>query len=105
MQRPTLITVTILLVRLRDVEDGQCFLQRSERITCGRVLVRDVPVVTHLHQCVRDAAIVHLLPVVHFMTPGVASRVKVLNGRILFEIDPSHTYYKVTIEVPVEAMI
>ncbi len=31
---------------------------------------------------------------------NIASRVKVLNGRILFEIDPSHTYYKVTIEVP-----
>lgn len=34
---------------------------------------------------------------------NIASRVKVLNGRILFEIDPSHTYYKVTIEVPKEA--
>lgn len=33
---------------------------------------------------------------------NIASRVKVLNGRILFEIDPSHTYYKVTIEVPKE---
>ncbi len=31
---------------------------------------------------------------------NIASRIKVLNGRILFEIDPSHTYYKVTIEVP-----
>jgi len=34
---------------------------------------------------------------------NIASRVKVLNGRILFEIDPSHTYYKVTIEVPKES--
>ena len=34
---------------------------------------------------------------------NIASRVKVLNGRILFEIDPSHTYYKVTVEVPKEA--
>lgn len=34
---------------------------------------------------------------------NIASRVKVLNGRIQFEIDPSHTYYKVTIEVPKEA--
>lgn len=33
---------------------------------------------------------------------NIASRVKVLNGRILFEIDPSHTYYKVTVEVPKE---
>lgn len=33
---------------------------------------------------------------------NIASRVKVLNGRIFFEIDPSHTYYKVTIEVPME---
>ena len=34
---------------------------------------------------------------------NIASRVKVLNGRIIFEIDPSHTYYKVTIEVPKES--
>ncbi|MBL0357978.1 MAG: two-component sensor histidine kinase [Chitinophagaceae bacterium] len=34
---------------------------------------------------------------------NIASRVKVLNGRILFEIDPSHTYYKVTIEIPKES--
>ncbi len=33
---------------------------------------------------------------------NIASRIKVLNGRIFFEIDPSHTYYKVTIEVPKE---
>ena len=31
---------------------------------------------------------------------NIASRIKVLNGRIFFEIDPSHTYYKVTIEIP-----
>lgn len=31
---------------------------------------------------------------------NIASRVAVLNGSILFEIDPSQTYYKVTIEVP-----
>jgi len=31
---------------------------------------------------------------------NIASRIKVLNGRILFEIDPSHTYYKVTLEIP-----
>ncbi len=36
---------------------------------------------------------------------NIASRVKVLNGRIFFEIDPSHTYYKVTIEVPMEPPI
>jgi len=36
---------------------------------------------------------------------NIASRIKVLKGRIYFEIDPSHTYYKVTIEVPMEAMI
>ncbi len=36
---------------------------------------------------------------------NIASRIKVLKGRIYFEIDPSHTYYKVTIEVPIEAMI
>ncbi len=36
---------------------------------------------------------------------NIASRIKVLKGRIFFEIDPSHTYYKVTIEVPVETMI
>lgn len=31
---------------------------------------------------------------------NIASRIKVLNGRIFFEIDPSHTYFKVTIEIP-----
>ncbi len=31
---------------------------------------------------------------------NIQSRVKVLNGKILFEIDSSETYYKVTIEVP-----
>jgi signal transduction histidine kinase len=31
---------------------------------------------------------------------NIASRIKVLNGRIFFEIDPSQTYYKVTLEVP-----
>ncbi len=31
---------------------------------------------------------------------NIASRIKVLNGRIFFEIDPSHTYYKITIEIP-----
>jgi signal transduction histidine kinase len=36
---------------------------------------------------------------------NIASRTKVLKGRIFFEIDPSHTYYKVTIEVPIEATI
>ena len=36
---------------------------------------------------------------------NIASRVKVLNGRIFFEIDPSHTYYKVTIEIPKESTI
>jgi two-component system, NarL family, sensor kinase len=36
---------------------------------------------------------------------NIASRVKVLNGRIYFEMDPSHTYYKVTIEVPIETGI
>jgi two-component system, NarL family, sensor kinase len=35
---------------------------------------------------------------------NIASRIKVLNGRILFEIDPSHTYYKVTLEIPKESM-
>lgn len=36
---------------------------------------------------------------------NIASRMKVLKGRIFFEIDPSHTYYKVTLEVPREAAI
>jgi len=36
---------------------------------------------------------------------NIASRIKVLNGRILFEIDSSHTYYKVTLEIPKEAVI
>lgn len=36
---------------------------------------------------------------------NIQSRVKVLNGRIFFEIDASQTYYKVTIEVPKEPLI
>lgn len=36
---------------------------------------------------------------------NIASRIKVLNGRIFFEIDPSKTYYKVTIEIPREPLI
>ena len=35
---------------------------------------------------------------------NIASRMKVLNGRILFEIDSSHTYYKVTLEIPKESI-
>jgi signal transduction histidine kinase len=31
---------------------------------------------------------------------NIASRIKVLDGRIFFEIDPSHTYFKVTLEIP-----
>ena len=33
---------------------------------------------------------------------NIQSRIRVLKGRIFFEIDASHTYYKVTIEVPKE---
>lgn len=33
---------------------------------------------------------------------NIASRMKVLNGRIFFEQDPSQTYYKITIEIPKE---
>lgn len=36
---------------------------------------------------------------------NIASRMKVLNGRILFELDNSHTYYKVTLEIPKEQPI
>lgn len=36
---------------------------------------------------------------------NIASRVRVLKGRIFFEIDPSHTYYKVTLEIPREPLI
>lgn len=36
---------------------------------------------------------------------NIASRIKVLSGRILFEIDPSQTYYKVTIEIPRDTAI
>jgi two-component system, NarL family, sensor kinase len=36
---------------------------------------------------------------------NIASRTKVLRGRIYFEKDASKTYYKVTIEVPIEAII
>lgn len=31
---------------------------------------------------------------------NIANRIRVLNGKIIFEIDPSHTYYKVTLEIP-----
>jgi signal transduction histidine kinase len=33
---------------------------------------------------------------------NIASRMKLLHGKIYFEIDPSETYYKVTLEVPRE---
>jgi len=33
---------------------------------------------------------------------NIASRINVLNGRIFFEIDPSQTYYKITLEIPRE---
>jgi hypothetical protein len=33
---------------------------------------------------------------------NIESRMKVLKGKIFFEIDPSETYYKITIEVPKE---
>jgi signal transduction histidine kinase len=36
---------------------------------------------------------------------NIASRINVLNGRIFFEIDPSQTYYKITLEIPREPMI
>jgi signal transduction histidine kinase len=36
---------------------------------------------------------------------NIQSRINVLKGRIFFEIDSSHTYYKVTIEVPKETVI
>jgi len=36
---------------------------------------------------------------------NIYSRVKILNSKILFEKDSSNTYYKVTIEIPVEAML
>ncbi|MEO5782417.1 MAG: ATP-binding protein, partial [Ginsengibacter sp.] len=36
---------------------------------------------------------------------NIQSRVKVLKGRILFEIDTSHTYYKVTLEIPKEPLV
>ena len=31
---------------------------------------------------------------------NIASRMKVLNSKIMFEIDSSHTYYKITLEIP-----
>lgn len=31
---------------------------------------------------------------------NIASRMKVLGGKILFELDPTHTYYKITLEIP-----
>ena len=36
---------------------------------------------------------------------NIESRVKVLKGRILFEIDTSHTYYKVTLEIPKDSLV
>ncbi len=36
---------------------------------------------------------------------NIQSRIKVLKGRIFFEIDSSHTYYKVTIDVPKESPV
>ncbi len=36
---------------------------------------------------------------------NIASRIRVLNGRIFFEIDPSHTYFKITLEIPRETSL
>lgn len=36
---------------------------------------------------------------------NIASRIKVLNGRIYFEIDSSQTYYKVTLEIPKQSIV
>ena len=36
---------------------------------------------------------------------NIASRMNVLTGRIYFEIDPSQTYYKITIEVPRKGIV
>jgi two-component system NarL family sensor kinase len=36
---------------------------------------------------------------------NIASRIKLLNGRIFFEIDPSQTYYKVTLEIPKNPLV
>ncbi len=36
---------------------------------------------------------------------NIASRIKVLNGRIYFEIDSSQTYYKVTLEIPKQPLV
>ncbi len=36
---------------------------------------------------------------------NIHSRIKILNSRILFEKDPSNTYFKVTIEIPVQALL
>ncbi len=36
---------------------------------------------------------------------NIASRIKVLNGRIYFEIDSSQTYYKVTLEIPKQTLV
>src|SRR5947207_1403067 len=55
-----------------------------------------------------DDAIQLIRNISHSMMPPTLknfdSRIKVLNGRILFEIDPSHTYYKVTLEIPKESI-
>ena len=36
---------------------------------------------------------------------NIASRIRVLQGRIFFEIDPSHTYFKITLEIPRETTL
>ena len=36
---------------------------------------------------------------------NIASRMNVLNGKISFEIDPTQTYYKITVEIPKLPMI
>lgn len=35
---------------------------------------------------------------------NIASRMKVLGGRIYFEIDSSRTYYKITLEIPKQSL-
>src|SRR5882724_3453390 len=75
----SLLTVAAI-VYLGDplhIEDGEGLFERLERVAERRVLVRDISAIAEVGYSTRDAAIVHLLRVVHLVPARIAGRVEV----------------------------
>src|SRR6266566_1480650 len=58
------------------VEHRQCFIERLQSISQRGILVRDVPAVVQIRNGPRDAAIIHLLRIVHLMAPRIPRRME-----------------------------